>query len=87
MVLPRMTRATLEHLPTFAICLREFGDTKNGLALIAFPKSLKYHSSANGHQNRAPLSWRALAYPLLEQLVGGIQQPLLHRGQSYLYSR
>lgn len=41
-----MTCATLKHLSMLAIDERELGDTKSGLALIAVPSLLKYHSRA-----------------------------------------
>ena len=48
MLLPRITDVTMKHLSMLAIGECELGDSKSGLALIAVPSLLKYHSGERG---------------------------------------
>ena len=48
MFLPRMTDVTMKHLSMLAIGEDELGDSKSGLALIAVPSLLEYHSGEGG---------------------------------------
>ena len=84
-LLPRTIDVTLKHLSMLGIG-EKLGDTMSGLALIAVPSMLKYHSRAGEASEKrlfTKYSWHLdFAYPLMAQLVEGTRKHPSHRGRS-----